>query len=47
MQAVTHSGFEDVGGPTDRVVLAGIFAAGAGGTTLGVCALLGVMRRLA
>jgi hypothetical protein len=47
MQAVTHSTFEDIGGPIDWVLVAGIFVAGAGGTMLGVYALLGVMRRFA
>lgn len=47
MQAVTHSGFADIGGPIDWVLVLAIFAAGAVGTALGAYALLGMLRRLA
>jgi hypothetical protein len=43
MQAVTHSGFADIGGPIDWVLVALIFAAGAVGTMVGVYALLGLV----
>jgi drug/metabolite transporter (DMT)-like permease len=43
MQAVTHSGFGDIGGPIDWVLVALIFAAGAVGTTIGVYAALGLL----
>jgi hypothetical protein len=39
--------FQEMRGPIDWVVVAGIVAAGAGGTMLGIHALLGVVRRLA
>lgn len=47
MQRVTHSGFDDLGGPIDWLVVLGIFAAGAVGTAVFVYALLGLHRRLA
>lgn len=45
MQAVTHSGFADIGGPIDWVVGIAIFAVGAVATLIGTYALLGVARR--
>lgn len=45
MHAVTNSGFRDMGGPIDWLLTLGIFAAGLVGTTLGVYALLGALRR--
>lgn len=47
VQTLTHSGFGDIGGPIDWVLLLGIFAAGTVGTALGAYALLGMLRRLA
>lgn len=47
MQRVTHSGFEDLGGPIDWLVVLGIFAAGAVGTAVFVYALSGIRRPLA
>jgi drug/metabolite transporter (DMT)-like permease len=47
MQAVTNSGFRDIGGPIDWVLVALIFLAGAAGATIGAYALLGVLRRAA
>ncbi len=47
MQAVTNSGFGDIGGPVDWVLVALIFVLGTIGATVGAYALLGVMRRLA
>jgi len=42
MQAVTHSGFGDIGGPIDWVLVALIFAAGAFGTVIGAYAVIGL-----
>lgn len=47
MQAVTHSGFRDIGGPIDWVLGIAIFAAGAVGTLIATYALLGLTRRFA
>jgi hypothetical protein len=47
MHAVTSSGFRDIGGPIDWVLTALIFLAGAAGTTVGVYALMGLLRRAA
>ena len=47
MQAITNSGFGDIGGPIDWIVVAGIFLAGAVGTTMAAYAVLGLTRRLA
>lgn len=47
MQAVTHSGFRDIGGPIDWVLVALIFAAGAVGATIGAYGLMGLARRAA
>ncbi|WP_291295205.1 DUF5368 domain-containing protein [Elioraea sp.] len=47
MQAVTNSGFRDIGGPIDWVLIALIFAAGAVGATMGVYGLMGMLRRAA
>lgn len=43
MFAVTHSGFSDIGGPIDWVLVAVIFVAGAVGTIVGAYALLGLI----
>lgn len=42
MQAVTNSGFADLGGPIDWLLVVGIFVAGAIGAIVGVYALLGL-----
>jgi hypothetical protein len=42
MQAVTHSGFADIGGPIDWVLGIAIFAAGAAGSLIASYALLGL-----
>jgi 4-amino-4-deoxy-L-arabinose transferase-like glycosyltransferase len=42
MQRVTHSGFNDIGGPIDWVLGIAIFAAGAVGTLMASYALLGI-----
>lgn len=51
MQAVTHSGFADIGGPIDWVLVALIWLAGAIGATLAAYVVLGLLglpaRRLA
>jgi hypothetical protein len=47
MQAVTHSGFRDIGGPIDWVLGIAIFAAGAIATLVAAYAALGLLRRLA
>jgi drug/metabolite transporter (DMT)-like permease len=47
MQAVTHSGFADIGGPADWVLVALIFVLGAAGATVLTYAALGLARRLA
>lgn len=46
MQQVTHSGFEDIGGPIDWVVGIAIFAVGALGALVATYAVLGLARRL-
>jgi hypothetical protein len=46
MQAVTHSGFDDIGGPIDWVLGLAIFALGALVTLVAAYALLGLARRL-
>jgi hypothetical protein len=43
--AVTDSGFADIGGPIDWVVLATIFLAGGFGTTIAAYAVLGLTGR--
>ena len=43
IQAVTHSGFRDIGGPIDWVLVGLIFLAGAVGTIVGVYALAGLL----
>lgn len=43
MQGVTHSGFSDIGGPVDWVLIALIFAAGAAGATIGVYGVMGLL----
>jgi hypothetical protein len=47
MQTVTHSGFGDIGGPADWVLVALIFGLGAVGAIVLVYAALGLARRLA
>jgi hypothetical protein len=47
MQAVTHSGFDDIGGPIDWVLGIAIFAAGALMTLVASYAVLGLARRFA
>jgi drug/metabolite transporter (DMT)-like permease len=46
MQAVTHSGFRDIGGPIDWVLGLAIFVAGALAALVGAYAVLGLARRL-
>lgn len=46
MQAVTHSGFRDIGGPIDWVVGIAIFATGAACALVGAYAAFGLARRL-
>jgi hypothetical protein len=46
MQAVTHSGFRDIGGPIDWVLGIAIFVAGALTVLVATYALLGLLRRL-
>jgi hypothetical protein len=43
MQAVTHSGFADLGGPIDWLLVLGIFAFGAIGAALGCYALFALL----
>jgi uncharacterized membrane protein YhaH (DUF805 family) len=43
MQSVTNSGFRDIGGPIDWILVALIFLAGAVGTIVGVYALAGLV----
>jgi hypothetical protein len=43
MQAVTHSGFADLGGPIDWLLVLGIFGFGAIGAALGCYALFGLL----
>lgn len=45
MQAVTHSGFADIGGPADWVLVAMIFVAGGIGAMVAAYAALGLLRR--
>jgi|GEM_PF-99918 len=45
MQAVTHSGFADIGGPVDWVLGIAIFAGGAAATLIASYALLGLFGR--
>jgi hypothetical protein len=40
---VTHSGFADLGGPIDWLLVLGIFAFGAIGAALGCYALFGLL----
>jgi hypothetical protein len=47
MQAVTSSGFADIGGPIDWIVVAGIFLAGLIGATMAAYAALGLGKALA
>jgi carbon starvation protein CstA len=43
MQRVTHSGFADLGGPIDWLLVFGIFVFGAIGAALGFYALFGLL----
>lgn len=45
MQAVTHSGLGDIGGPIDWILVALIWLAGAIGATILCYALLGLLQR--
>jgi hypothetical protein len=47
MQAVTSSGFADLGGPVDWLLALGIFVLGTLGTAVATYAVLGLGRRLA
>lgn len=47
MQWVTNSGFGDIGGPIDWVVVAAIFVGGTVATAIACYAVLGLARRLA